>query len=534
MNLTNKDIDTAMVDIEKFFETAGVSRKDRLRLLFVLEESLLRWQEHFGTTHEFKITTRKFLSTPKIIIRVRGAAFNPLEETASDDEKMGGIPASIMQNLLNYENAGTTYRYEDGLNELTAFAARELRPIKIPGGSITISILLAILASFILGRLSPEVQSVIISVLVTPILDKLLGLLIAVNIPLIFISIISSICAVENVTMLNAVGSKILVRFLAIMTFTAVLSILVGSIFFPVVNFSLQGEVFAGDSAELGKIFELILSIIPQNAVAPFLERNILQVAVWALLIGIVAVTLGSGVAEFKNLILNLRQIAFRIMRLVMKLIPLIIFLCILKMLTVSTFAQVAGAWKIVAAEWILFAVISLAALLRTSLKYGLKVADIVKKISPAFLISFTTGSGSASMPKNIEVCENVLKIDKNLCEFYIPLSHALCPIPMIIGIIICTFYAAEFDGAPISLAQIFVIAFLAVQFAISSAGGNGSMIAAMTLMLTHIGLPLDAIGPMTVTDIFVVNISGVVTVIVRDCDLIDVAHQVSFEGKTA
>ncbi|MBO4401644.1 MAG: cation:dicarboxylase symporter family transporter [Selenomonadaceae bacterium] len=280
------------------------------------------------------------------------------------------------------------------------------------------------------------------------------------------------------------------------------------------------------------KILELILSIIPQNIVSPFLDRNILQIVFLALIIGIVTTTLGSSVADFRNLITNLRQIAFRIMRLVMKLIPLIIFLCILKTAAVSSFDQIAGVWKIVAAEWILFAVISLAALLRTSLKYDLKIVDLVKAFSPAFLISFTTGSGSASMPKNIEVCEKVLKIDKSLCEFYIPLSHALCPIPMIIGIIICTFYAAEFAGAQISLAQILVIAFLAIQFAISSTGGNGGMIATMTLMLTQVGLPLEAIGPMTLTDIFVVNLSGVITVIVRDCDLIDVSHEVSFEGK--
>ena len=218
-------------------------------------------------------------------------------------------------------------------------------------------------------------------------------------------------------------------------------------------------------------------------------------------------------------------------MRLVMKLIPLIIFLCILKASVESSFEQIAGVWKIVAAEWVLFAVLSLAALLRTSLKYDLNIPDLLRKISPAFLISFTTGSGSASMPKNLEVCENVLKIDKNLCEFYIPLSHALCPIPMIVGIVICTFYAAEFAEAQISLAQIFVIAFLAIQFAISSTGGNGGLLATMALMLTQIGLPLEAIGPMTVTDIFVVNISGVITVIVRDCDLIDVSHEVGFEG---
>lgn len=530
MKLSNQNIDAVMRNAENFFETAGVSRKDRLKLCLVLEESLLRWQENFGADHEFKISTRKWFSAPKITIRVKGKPFNPLEETADEDAV---IPDSVMQNMLNYEKASTVYRYENGANELTAFAVEERKPIKIPGGSITVSILLAILASFILSRCSSEVQNAIIFGLVTPILDKLLGALIAVNTPLIFISIVASICAVENVTMLNEVGSKILFRFLAIMTSTAVLSVFVCALFFPVVNFSFDGEVLAGDSSELQKIFELLLSIIPQNVVTPFINGNIMQIVILALLTGIVVITLSGNVSDFKNWILSLRQIIFQIMKLVLKLIPPIIFLCIIKMAAVSSFEQIVEVWKIVAAQYILFAVITFTALPRTSLKYGLGMVDMIKKFSPAFLISFTTGSGKASMPKNIEVCENVLKIDKNLCEFYIPLSHALCPVSMIIGIISCTFYAAEFGGAQISLAQIFVIAFLAVQFAIASPGGNGGMIATMTLMLTQIGLPLEAIGPMTLTDVFVVNLSGVITLIVRNCDLIDVSHKVSFEGKS-
>ena len=165
-----------MLDIENFFKKAGVSSRDSLKLRLVLEESLLHYQEIFSADHEFKFFTRKFLSTPKITIRVKGKTF-------------------------------------------------------IPGGSITIALLLAILASFIISQLSPATQSFIISGLVTPI---------------------------------------ILLRFLVMVLFTEVLSVFVGALFFPVVDFSFSGEILAGNSSEMQKIFELFLSIIPQNVIAPF------------------------------------------------------------------------------------------------------------------------------------------------------------------------------------------------------------------------------------------------------------------------
>ena len=163
MKLNNQNIDSTMLDIENFFKKAGVSSRDSLKLRLVLEEF--------------------------------------------DDSV---IPASIMQNLLNYET---------------------IKIPGIPGGSITIALLLAILASFIISQLSPATQSFIISGLVTPI---------------------------------------ILLRFLVMVIFTEVLSVFVGALFFPVVDFSFSGEILAGNSSELQKIFELFLSIIPQNVIAPF------------------------------------------------------------------------------------------------------------------------------------------------------------------------------------------------------------------------------------------------------------------------
>ena len=53
MKLSNKNIDAAMLDIEKFFDESGVAQKDKLQLCLVLEESLLRWQEKLGDSENF-------------------------------------------------------------------------------------------------------------------------------------------------------------------------------------------------------------------------------------------------------------------------------------------------------------------------------------------------------------------------------------------------------------------------------------------------------------------------------------------------
>lgn len=118
------------------------------------------------------------------------------------------------------------------------------------------------------------------------------------------------------------------------------------------------------------------------------------------------------------------------------------------------------------------------------------------------------------------------MKIDEKLCDFYVPLSHTLCSTTFVVGIVVSVFFAAEFSGAKISFAEIFIIAFLAVQFAISAVGGNGGMVATLSLLLTQMGFSLDAIGSIAVADIFTIHFSIVAALIIRDCDLFDVSHK--------
>ena len=129
-------------------------------------------------------------------------------------------------------------------------------------------------------------------------------------------------------------------------------------------------------------------------------------------------------------------------------------------------------------------------------------------------------------MPKNIEVCEKDLKIDKNLCEFYIPLANALFPTTTIMAMVVHPFFAAEFSGVEISIAKLLIILFLSVQFAISSVRANGGMVATLTLLLSQLEISLDAIGLIMLADVFIINMSGVIGLIIRNCDLLDFSRK--------
>ena len=209
MKLSNDNIAQVVEDAQAFFEQAGVSERDRTKINLVFEEALLRWQEYFGAEQEIQIQTQKWFGTPKVLVRLKGNPFNPLEKS---DNELAILSAEIMQNLLIQEGAQTTYSYRNGYNEISTVSTKERKPIKLPGGSITVAILIAIAASFIVEYFPQSFQEFLVYGLTVPLLDTLMKLIVAVTIPTVFISVVASICVMENVTTLSNIGFKVNLR----------------------------------------------------------------------------------------------------------------------------------------------------------------------------------------------------------------------------------------------------------------------------------------------------------------------------------
>ena len=420
MNLSNENIAKVMKEIETFFDSEKVAHKDQLKICLILEDSLIRCREKFGEQHEFKFITRKWFGTPRILIRIKDKPFNPLEE---DDD--GIFSGNILQELLNYENARVIYRYEGGFNEIIAFSSRKIKNLKIPGGKSTISIIWAIIFALIAKNFPADTQ-ILIANIIEQILNTLLSAVIAANIPLIFISIVTSICAMENVMVLNELGTTILLRFLKLVLFIVIVTIFISEKFFPVVNFSLESQILLSNSDETKKILDSILIIVPQNILEPFLKGNFLQIVILAILLGICMIILCDRVSNVKNIIAEINQIILKLVSIVMKIMPIIIFLSIVRIILVYSLEKAFSLWKVIAANYISFVIVSAVMLFMISLKQGVKIRDFLREIYPACLITFTTSSGSASMPKNIEICKQKFGIKENLVDFYICFQYIL------------------------------------------------------------------------------------------------------------
>jgi len=340
---------------------------------------------------------------------------------------------------------------------------------------------------------------------------------------MIFFSIVSGICAIEDVAMLSNIGATVVGRFFLIDLSIVAVTFLIGEIFFPVMTIADKNVV------GVGQIIDLLLSIIPTNILEAFLKGKVLQVTIMAFVVGISIIKIGNRIANVKNLVTELNYLIFKIVRLIFSAIPVVIFLCVLKTLLTSSLSDFLKVWKIIVSELIIYAIIILLMVILLYVKTKVSIPDFLKKIAPAAMISLATASSVASLPKSLEIAKEKLNIEEKFCDFWIPLSLVLFSPSKLIQLTIAGFYVMSVTGESFSAFDALIIAFIAIQLSFATPNATGGIAASFSILLTELELPLEFIGMLMIVEVLTSNLFTALNMVIRQSELMTVAHKMNF-----
>ena len=91
-HFSNINIDIACEEVGKFLASAGVERREALRIKLTFEEVLLEYQSKFGEEAVFKVRLVKRFSSIKVEIIVPGESYDALgSDREEDDVIRGGV-----------------------------------------------------------------------------------------------------------------------------------------------------------------------------------------------------------------------------------------------------------------------------------------------------------------------------------------------------------------------------------------------------------------------------------------------------------
>ena len=476
-NFLNEQIDQACQKVENAMISYGVERREALRIKFIFEEVLLEYQGKLGEEAFFMVRCSSRFSAIRVEIIVPGESFDPMDKAEED--------ANVMRGLLAGLGLAPTWSYKNGKNNIVLLSKK--KPLSTTVKTVG-AIVLAVIAGIILNLLPDGIRIGANDYFLTPVTNAFIGLLSAISGPLVFLSVLGSICSMGNMETLGKIGSKAIKVILLYMVVIGALMTAFGSLFYHI-------EKGSESASSFSQIFNVIYDIIPKNLFEPFVTGNALQLIFISVIVGLAMLVLSSKVSGVFSLVEQLNSIVQTMMSGLCSMLPILIFVIFAGMISSGNLKVILRSWKIIVVIVLMIAVYYALNLLRISFVKKISPALLFKKAWPTLLISLTTASSAAAFATNTRDANNKLGIDKKLVEFGIPIGQVLFKpgfFALLFGVAIGL---AESCNIPITLPWLLLsfLSILLINFAVPPIPG-GAMLG-FTIAFAQLGIPMEAMG---------------------------------------
>ncbi|MBP9722493.1 MAG: dicarboxylate/amino acid:cation symporter [Gammaproteobacteria bacterium] len=148
-----------------------------------------------------------------------------------------------------------------------------------------------------------------------------------------------------------------------------------------------------------------------------------------------------------------------------------------------------------------------------------------IKAMMPAMLTAFSTSSSSASLPITIECVEKNAKVSNKITSFVLPLGASINMNGTALYEGMAVIFIAQAYGVHVSMDQQFIVLIAALLTSIGVAAIPSASLVAITILLTTIGLPLEGIGLLMITDRILDMCRTVVNVYGDTCGAVIIAR---------
>ncbi|MDP4528345.1 dicarboxylate/amino acid:cation symporter [Alkalimonas delamerensis] len=361
-------------------------------------------------------------------------------------------------------------------------------------------------------------------------------------VPLVFFALITSITSLGDTLKMKRLAVKTVGLFLLTAMIASLIGLTVGSL----MDFSTITELTTTEVRErdIPPVATVLTNLIPTNPVAALASGNVLQIIVFAVLVGIAINVVGEKAEPMKKVMEAGAEIMYQITRMVLQLTPIGVL---------GLMAWVVGSFgletllplgKFILAIYIacfIHIIFTYGGMVR--LFGGMSPLAFFKAILPAQLVAFSSASSFGTLPVTHKVVTEDLKVSKNYASFVLPLGATInmdgCGgiYPAIAAIFIAHLY-----GIPLDATSYLLIAITATLASLGTAGVPGSAMVMLTVTLSVVGLPLEGIAFIAAVDRIIdmmrtaTNVTGdtmVARVVARSEGLIE-SEQSSPEPATA
>ena len=318
-------------------------------------------------------------------------------------------------------------------------------------------------------------------------------------VPLVFCSLVCGSMAIGDTKKLGNVGGKTLAFYLVTTAVAVAVALGIGTLLRPGIGLDMSKiQVNASDieTMESTSLVQTILNIIPDNPIKSLASGEMLQIIVFALIIGVILAKLGERAETVSNFISQFNDIMMEMTMMVMSLAPIGVFSLIAR-----TFATIGFSAFVPLAKYMIAVLIALAiqcfGVYQILLKLftGLNPVKFIRKFFPVMAFAFSTATSNATIPLSIDTLHKKMGVSKKISSFTIPLGATINMDGTSIMQGVAVMFAAQAFGIHLTPMDYVTVIGTATLASIGTAGIPSVGLVTLTMVFNSVGLPVEAIG---------------------------------------
>ncbi|NJN52161.1 MAG: dicarboxylate/amino acid:cation symporter [Gammaproteobacteria bacterium] len=353
-------------------------------------------------------------------------------------------------------------------------------------------------------------------------------------VPLVLVSIVCGASSLSDGTSMGRLGAKTMGLYLTTTAIAITLALAFAILISPGLGQAAdRAAPEAYDAPPAPALTDVLINIFPTNPVAAMAEGNMLQIIVFALLLGIAIARVGEAGLRVRALFDDLNAVLMRLITMLIELAPYGV-VCLMGKL----FAEVG--WEEILKLGKYFFTVVLVLVVHVSIVYPTLLVVLGRvnpltffgKMREPMLVAFSTSSSGATLPVTLRTVEHRLGVHNEIASFAIPLGATINMDGTAIMQGVATVFIAQFFGIDLTIGDYLMVILTATLASIGTAAVPGVGLVMLTMVLTQVGLPVEGImliiGVDRLLDMMrtAVNVTGdatVATVVARSEGLFDV-----------
>lgn len=362
-----------------------------------------------------------------------------------------------------------------------------------------------IFAGIVLGVLCGWLIGEPIQAIAKPLADIFLRLLKMVIVPLIVGSIASGVIGIGDSRNLGRLGIKTIVYYLS----TSTLAILTGLTLINVIRPGVGATIELSETPEFAttgatSAWDMVLRMIPDNPIRALAEADMLAVIFFTILFAVFVMRLPDRLRVFfADLFNGLFDVMMKVTNFVIWFAPLGIFGLIANIVAetgFSAFGSLLQFFLVVLFALLFHAFVSLPLLLRILGKIRRPYRHL-SAMTEAMLTAFSTASSNATLPLTMKCVEENSGVSNRTSSFVLPLGATINMDGTALYECVVAMFIAQVYGIELTFFQQWIVVFTALLTSIGVAGVPMASLVAIAIILRTVGLPLEGIGLIMVTD---------------------------------